>query len=402
MEPAPQRGNAVGQAPVLQQPAPAGRPRAQAIKQIAVTPKTNLPVTMRHVPEPQASGEMDQPVQVEGRVVDPDGHPVPRAKVVFHQRTPYNELPDFIPGPVTSTTDATGRFQFTAVVHQNAVGRDRLPMLTLTAYVPGYGPAATAQVSSADKLTACTLHLVKDDVPIRGRILSLEGKPVPGVTIRPVAIVGNIVNDLGQWAKWIQTNTGPTLPSDHQMHIVFSAAAAGLTNTAVTDAEGKFTLSRFGRERLVVLRVEGPTIETQLLHTMTREGPAVVGTRPVRSREDFKVRNVTEVFARGANFDYAVGPSMPVEGSVRDWDTGVPLGEVAVNSTIPYQFGWAQDELRTTTDSAGNYRLSGLPSSGLAPGYNMVFRPAAGQPYLAAKLRPQGLRRANPPGSMSA
>jgi hypothetical protein len=29
-----------------------------------------------------------------------------------------------------------------------------------------------------------TLRLVKDDVPIRGRVLNLEGKPVAGVTVR--------------------------------------------------------------------------------------------------------------------------------------------------------------------------------------------------------------------------
>src|SRR5262249_48619640 len=156
------------------------------------------------------------------------------------------------------TSDADGWFRFSGSVHQNVPTRDRRPMLTLTAHIPGYGPAATVETGSAEELQNCTLRLVKDDVPIRGRILNLEGKPVPGVTVRPVAVVANVVNDFGRLVKAIETNTWADLPNDQRTHIVFSAAAAGLTQKAMTDTEGRFTLSGFGRERIVVLRVDGP------------------------------------------------------------------------------------------------------------------------------------------------
>jgi RNA polymerase sigma factor (sigma-70 family) len=322
-----------------------------------------------------------------GRVLDPDGKPVAGAKVVFHQRCPPQELPDFFPAPVTGTTDADGRYRLSGTVHLNAPGRKWQPMLTLTAHVPGYGPAATVEVGSPDELKDCTLRLVKDDVPIRGRILDLEGKPVAGVTVRPVAVVANAANDLGRWAKAIEGKGWGELPNDDRTNVVFSAAAAGLTQKAVTDADGKFTLSGFGRERIVVLRADGPAVATCLLNVMTSNRATVRGTRPVRN-PDFSVENVTYDYAHGAAFDFVPGPSVVVEGAVRDQGRGQALAGVSVRHQIDYDFGWAQDELTTTTGADGRYRLAGL-SRPTTRGYQGIeFVPPAGQPYLAASLSP--------------
>ncbi|HEU5430151.1 MAG TPA: carboxypeptidase-like regulatory domain-containing protein, partial [Thermomicrobiales bacterium] len=219
-------------------------------------------------------------VALVGRVLDPDGTPVAGAKVVFHQRRPNQESPDFFPAPATGTTDADGRFRFSGNVHLNAPVRNYPPMLTLTAHVPGFGPAAI-ETNSPDELKDRTLRLVKDDVPIRGRILNLEGRPIAGVTVRPVAVVATAANDLGRLIEAIETNKNlwEDLPKDRYPNIVFPAAAAGLTQTTKTDNEGKFTLSGFGRERIVVLRLDGPTIETSLLNAMTRKGPTVRANR---------------------------------------------------------------------------------------------------------------------------
>src|SRR5262249_25268944 len=155
---------------------------------------------------------------------------------------------------------------FTGNVHRNAPVRNYPPMLTLTAHVPGFGPAAI-ETNSPDELKDRTLRLVKDDVPIHGRILNLEGRPIAGVSVRPVAVVATAANDLGRLIDAIETskNIWSDLPKDCRPDIVFPAAAAGLTQTAKTDSEGKFILSGFGRERIVVLRLDGPTIETSLL-----------------------------------------------------------------------------------------------------------------------------------------
>ena len=44
-----------------------------------------------------------------------------------------------------------------------------------------------------------TLRLVKDDVPIEGRVVDLEGKPVRGATIRPVVLSASRGEDLAAW-----------------------------------------------------------------------------------------------------------------------------------------------------------------------------------------------------------
>ena len=53
----------------------------------------------------------------------------------------------------------------------------------LTATADGYG-LDLRQLDTRDKDDNLDLHLVKDDVPIEGRILDLEGRPVIGATIR--------------------------------------------------------------------------------------------------------------------------------------------------------------------------------------------------------------------------
>jgi RNA polymerase sigma factor (sigma-70 family) len=349
------------------------------------TPRANA------APPAARPDDADVPATFSGRVLDPDSHPVRGVRVVFHQRRPYGELPDFFSGPVVGTTDAAGRYRFSGTIHRNAPGRDRKPQLTLTAHVPGYGPAATVEVHSPDELKDRTLRLVKDDVPLRGRILDLQGKPVPGVTVRPVAVVANAANDLGRLVKVIETTNAwwAELPDEHRPNIVFSAPAAGLTQTAVTDGEGRFTLSGFGRERIVVLRLDGPAIATSLLNAMTSARPAVRSTRPER-KPDFSVHNVNYVFAHGASFDYVAGSPVVVEGTVRDQDTGKALAGVGVRYPIDYnaaRFGWADEELTTTTDAAGQYRLAGV-SRPSPYAHHVDFAPPAGQPYLAAVLSP--------------
>jgi RNA polymerase sigma factor (sigma-70 family) len=354
-------------------------------------------------PPAARAGEANASATFSGRVFDPDGRPVAGAKVVLHQRRPNQVLPDFFPGPATGTTDADGRFRFSGNVHLNAPVRDYPPMLTLTAHVPGFGPAAV-EAMSPDELKGRTLRLVKDDVSIRGRILNLEGRPIAGVTVRPIAVVANAANDLGRLIETIESNKNiwSDLPSDHRPNIVFPAAAAGPTQTTKTDKEGKFTLSGFGRERIVVLRLDGPTIETSLLNAMTRKGPTVYASRrgsggglalgvpmpPKRLHEP----PATYVYTHGNPFDFAPGPAMVVEGTVRDQDSGKPIAGVIVRHGLGhdfgYNFGWAQEELTTTTDASGNYRLEGMSRPSPAAYQAVQFLPPRDQPYLPAGFSP--------------
>ncbi len=118
-----------------------------------------------------------------GKVLDPNGQPLSGASV-------YLELPDtkvVLHKLGTSGTD--GRFRATVsrreLTKSEAADPWRLARVVATA--PGYGPVwewtpvpPRPETPSADDLT---LRLAWDDVPIDGRILTFEGRPVVGARI---------------------------------------------------------------------------------------------------------------------------------------------------------------------------------------------------------------------------
>ena len=62
-----------------------------------------------------------------------------------------------------------------------------LPGLLLAAFAEGYGPAWTDELTIDDP-DGNRLELVADDPPITGRLIDLEGRPLPDVTVRVVQV----------------------------------------------------------------------------------------------------------------------------------------------------------------------------------------------------------------------
>src|SRR5262249_51143673 len=109
-------------------------------------------------------------VTVRGTVLGPDGKPVAGAKVYVDPKRP------------AATTGDDGAFVLTVPADAPRFpipGRDEKGVAVL-ARADGYGPD-WATVPPDDN--AVTLRLVKDDVPIRGRLRDLEGKPAAGVRV---------------------------------------------------------------------------------------------------------------------------------------------------------------------------------------------------------------------------
>src|SRR5262249_55471523 len=160
-----------------------------------------------------------------------------------------------------------------------------------------------------------TLRLVKDDVPVKGRVLDLEGRPVAGAAIRVVRVtVGNDVH-----------------------HSLWQPTWAGLTREVMTDREGRFHLSGVGRGRNVLLSIEGPAIEPRWIRRRT---PAADGMR-----------------AAGREVEVIVGPPKPVEGTIVARGTGKLLAGVVVYGEEEA----SHRRVRAVTDERGRYRLVGLP-----------------------------------------
>jgi RNA polymerase sigma factor (sigma-70 family) len=341
-----------------------------AIAKPSTPPPTDAtkPASSPNVPADPTAGE---PAILYGRVLDPDSKPVPSAQVSYQQERWLHSAPGFYYDPVSGGADGDGRFRLSVTIHGRTPVRPFNPIGTLTAVASGYAPAAI-HVGAPEHLKEFTLRLVKDDVPIEGRLIDLQGKPVAGITVRLLNIRTTLPADLQPWLDAIRDNR--ELPHQAYLGISFTASQAGLNRTAVTEADGRFRLSGAGRERIVALRLDGPTIESEYLFVMTRLG------------KTFRIGNARywhpswgPDLIHGARFEHAVAPATPVEGIVQDLDTGKPIAGVTVRCRIETPYEWTPEYITATTDAAGRYRLIGHPRQ--SP-YWILASPPAGQPYL--------------------
>jgi RNA polymerase sigma factor (sigma-70 family) len=342
-------------------------------------------------PAPAATKERTKPppvddkgpsVEVSGRVVDPDGKLVAGAKVFFARNVLafLREPPS--PPPPSVTTDDKGRFRFrvSKTGHHFAVERAQWLQGIVVGVAPGYGPGWVYN-DSAEKLVGVTIKLLAD-VPIQGRVLDLEGKPVAGVSVRVRSYhLGE--GDLKKWVEALQT-TKEGDPVHSLGGSMNPAYQLGLARPVVTGADGKFRLTGVGAERVVILRFEGPTIAISEVYVVTRPCPTIA--IPVNKKKPGAGKYVYH----GPTFDHVVAPTMPIIGTVRAKDTGKPLAGVTIRTMLDSAYGFHDKNhyIRTTTDAAGNYRIVGLPRRA---GHYLWVAPAPGQPYLPAPRKTAGV-----------
>jgi RNA polymerase sigma factor (sigma-70 family) len=314
--------------------------QALAAKQVA-TKQGNEPQAAARDTKPAAPAvprdKADQAVEVTGQVLGADGKPCVSARV-FLWTNAVKKPADM---PPLAATGADGRFRLT--IARADLERDA----KIVAKAPDHGPdwVEAARLAKGGEVT---LRLAKDDVPISGRVIDLEGQPVPGVTIE----VGRL--EQSDMKRWIQLARQGT--SGHQDRELAAAALDGPT-TVTTGKDGRFRLTGFGRDRVVLLKVHGDHIEHCVFWVVLRDEPlpglrtGPYGTYP-------------------ATFTHHALPSKPIIGTVRDRATGKPLAGIAVVSAM-YNNRYAR------TDENGRYRIVGAAkhdqyavSAGSAPYLN--------------------------------
>jgi hypothetical protein len=136
------------------------------------------------------------------------------------------------------------------------------------------------------------------------------------------------------------------------------AAALPTPTSATTDADGRFRLSGFGRERVVHLQFGGGKVEPFKAEVLTRTGPL---PRMFTGNENDA--------AYGATFERLVPPCKAVVGTVREKGSGKPVAGVTV----------ACGRGAATTDAAGRYRIEGVPKT---KEYHVTAR---GVPYFESR-----------------
>jgi hypothetical protein len=328
-----------------------------------------------------------------GRVRDPDGAPLSGAKVFVIR---YHDGPGTL-GPVRATTDANGRFEFDAPDLTFTSRADGLPVRReglLVVTKDGYGPDwfhtwghdHQGLRSHWDPVKGCevNLRLAKDDVPVRGRLLDPTGRPLAGARIRLSRLVIPRGRDLdahldsmtGDGAIFLSHDTEREL---HRPHLV-----PGLTAETQTDADGRFTMSGLGRDRLAVLDISAPAVVDTTIDVMTRDAPDV-GTLPVNGKPTHVIH--------GAGFTLRLKPGLTIKGRVIDRDSRAPVPGMwvgplqnALNTLTPALYPWV-------TDEAGRFTITGLDPEILrrTPTSRTIVAVAApGLPYQAAWVEVKG------------
>jgi RNA polymerase sigma factor (sigma-70 family) len=328
-------------------------------------------------PAPKAEAAKPNPdplapttVEATGRVVDPDGKPVAGAKVTFQQEPLHADPPSLYPKPTGGTTDAGGKFKFTATIYDGSTSGHQ-PMGRLTATAAGFAPAGRG-TGLPDSFANHTLKLAKDDVPLTCRFRNLEGKPVAGVTARCVNVIVGRDDYLGSWLKDIAENklvpgTIPGMPTP--------ASQLGITSQSTSDRDGRIHVTGIGRGRIAAIRIDGPGIESRLFWVMTVDHETVHVPQHPNSYSLFADQPV-----HGAKSDIVVGPCVPIEGVVTDFDTGKPIAGATVFNRLEVPYNWVPERVETTTDGQGRYRLDGRPNR---TGNRVTVTPPKGEPYLS-------------------
>jgi RNA polymerase sigma factor (sigma-70 family) len=309
----------------------------------AVRPQQAEPpkVEQRQPPQAPADGET---LVYSGRVLADDGRPVAGAKLYL----PYPAWGD-VKHPERAVSGPDGRFRFTVRQAEFVNAQSETPWnrVSVVACAPGHGMVA-AFPGLPSKAADLTLRMAPD-IPVKGRIVDLEGRPVPGVSVG----VGIL--------PFFQGADGRSIPFDaptDQQRGGGEIWLVGLLPVLVSDRDGRFEMHGLGRDRHIRLSLWGPTIESSEVQLVTRPEPP----RMVPGSGQVQIQY-------GAEFTHVASPCKPIVGVVRDKATGRPIAGVEIYK--PYA--------RATSDDQGRFRLIGLPR---AAGHELTIHPAPGQPYL--------------------
>jgi protocatechuate 3,4-dioxygenase beta subunit len=323
----------------------------------------------------KAATDAVQTLAFRGRVLDPNGKPAAAAKIqLFYYATRK------VPMPVRATSDSEGRFHFTATQKEfdTSYSADPWNRASPVAVMDGFGlglPRFDSDTPSYDK--EVTLQLARDDMPLRGRILDLQGKPVAGATVR---VRGIRVPRSGELASFLDALQGQKEGFNVHSGLLaglfdryYSLDFDGLFAPVVSNSEGHFQLKGIGRERIADLLFEGNGIETKYAYALTRATPRI--DVPAHKKQTWNPL----MTHYGATFDHVAAPSKPIAGVVRDRDSGKPIAGVRLqNSTLAGGIVDQRVVMQSVTDKDGRFRIHGMPCG---QGNSLEVTPPADQPY---------------------
>jgi beta-lactamase regulating signal transducer with metallopeptidase domain len=326
--------------------------------QLAVdtTPKSPATTTPPEKAEKRVSTAAD-PLVLRGRVADPANKPVAGAQVWVQRlvSTDWGWQP-------VATTDSQGLFRFEvdrATLAKNLklneerslVWRQKVPVrLAATAQGFGFGIGNVGGLELQDKEPPGVAIRLLPDLPVSGRILTVDGQPAAEARVYLTDIqqpsparldkyIRDVARGNAKYASIMDFNSVNGIPG--QPHNF----GEGQPN-AVTDREGRFKIRGIGADRAVMLVLRGPSIPNTSVYVVMRpakeSGP--------HQRTSGAIRLASQDGGQGhyyADFALVCAPTRILQGVVRDHQTRQPIPGVLVQA----------DQSSAVSGADGRFRL---------------------------------------------
>ena len=234
----------------------------------------------------------------------------------------------------------------------------------------------TFNVATGKRVEGPAAQAAPADVPILGRIVDLEGRPVRGVRVKVEGYHCPKSGNLDEWLAGVKTGSPQWITAsviDWQKHIPDNA-----TKEAVTDADGRFRLTGIGAERNVDLELRGDLIALNRIEVVTRKMP------PMAAPGFGNQYGPGSQTVYGAEFTYTAAPCRPIKGIVNDAeDRRAAAGRRDPQHLVCARSSWVGTmALRVKTDAQGKFRLLGMPK-----GKNRLLAvPNDEQPYFLHRI----------------
>ena len=313
---------------------------------------------------------------ISGVVSDPDGNPVSGARVVALRHVWSRHFSKTDRELVAETTsDEKGKYELQLPsTSQKFSDEDNLGVsrTSILAIHRNFGPEEKTGPLSEKTVN---LQLAKATVPLLGRVLDLEGKPVVGARVKlqqiekPNVAFGN-TDAVAKWAELAKKN--PTSNSVNGMEVASATEAPApvvhfypvgsrlsgvelLNIETTTDTDGQFRINDIGDDRLAILRVDGADVASTMFQVVARKMAAV------NTPDMGGLFRMVKTF--GNEPVVVAEPSRIIRGVVRDRESGDPIPGVTVarHSYDPQKENNVDGILSTITDAQGRYELTGLP-----------------------------------------